>query len=387
MKKRDGNNKYNILVVIRWPIGGIRSFINYTYNNFPNTDRFHFRIICPNYGETKALLEDLKHLNVSYIPLGPNFSSVKLLKALVRTICSENIDLIHSHGLTAGIHTSAIARIFQIPHILTLHELLCNDQSGSTLKLGIKLKILSFLISMLDVIHLVSNDAKDNILECSPCLKNGRTKLAPILNGVDISRYVTARRRDLRAELNLSENTFLIGFLGRYMPVKGFRYLIDAFEYVLVKGNSLKKRPVLLTFGWQDGFIREDMKIVKQKGIDKSVISLPFVPDVADTLRGLDLVIMPSLSEACGVLAMEAMVSGVPIIGTNCIGLREVLHDTPNVMVPPGDSLALAKALLKEIEHPSRLSAELFREEAASRFNVRKQSLKLEELMLKLINS
>lgn len=386
MKEKSKNSKSNILVIIRWPIGGIRSFINYTYNNFVNKDRYDFKILCPNYSETKALFRDLKNLNVSYIPLGSDFNSIKLLKALLQIIRSQNIDLIHSHGLTAGIHAAAIARMFRIPHILTLHELLYKYQFQNGLKAAIKLKILSFLISMLDVIHLVSKDAKGNILEYFPCLKNGRTKLAPILNGIDIHRYMNPRRRDLRAELNLSKEAFLIGFLGRFMPVKGFRYLIDALEYILMSSSTLNKKPVLLTFGW-GAFIREEMQIAKRKGIGDSVISLPFVNNVADTIKALDIVVMPSLSEACGILAMEAMVSGIPVIGTSCIGLREVLKDTPNVMVPPGDSLALAEAIIKEIRHPSRSTAKSFREEAASRFDVRKVSIQLENLMLELINS
>jgi len=386
MKVKSDSTKYCILVVIRWPIGGIRSFINYTYNHFKNKERYCFKVICPHYSETKALFQDLKHLNVSYIPLGPNFNSIKLLKALLQTICSQNIDLIHSHGLTAGIHSSTIARMFQIPHILTIHEPIYKHQFQDSPKAEIKLKILSFLLSQVDVIHLVSKDAKANILQYFPRLEHGRSKLKPILNGVEINRYLNASRRDLRAELNLSKDTFLIGFLGRFMPIKGFRYLIDAFEHILKNGHNLNKKPILLTFGW-GGLIRENMQIVRQKGIDKSVISLSFVPNVADALRGLDAVVMPSLSEACGILAMEAMIAGVPVIGTNCIGLREVLVDTPSVMVPPRDSVALAKALIKEIRHPSRLKAESFREEAALRFDVRKQSVKFEKLMLELIKS
>jgi len=101
----------------------------------------------------------------------------------------------------------------------------------------------------------------------------------------------------------------------------------------------------------------------------------------------LDVVVMPSLSEACPLLAMEAMVVGVPVIGSNCIGLREVLSHTPSVMVPPEDSLALAKALIKEIRYPSKPKAKAFSKEAESIFNVKRQSAKLEKVMLEMLNS
>ncbi len=96
---------------------------------------------------------------------------------------------------------------------------------------------------------------------------------------------------------------------------------------------------------------------------------------------------MPSLWEACGLLAMEALVSGVPLIGTDCIGLREVIRDTPGMTVPIKDGLAIADALYREINCPSRQRFEAFREEAATRFEVRKQSDALEHLIAETLTS
>jgi glycosyltransferase involved in cell wall biosynthesis len=94
---------------------------------------------------------------------------------------------------------------------------------------------------------------------------------------------------------------------------------------------------------------------------------------------------MPSLWEACGLLAMETMVAGVPLIGTNCIGLREVLRDTPAVAVSPRDSVSLANELFDEMNSPSTTKALEFLEEASRRFDVRKQAKELEDILLELI--
>jgi len=94
---------------------------------------------------------------------------------------------------------------------------------------------------------------------------------------------------------------------------------------------------------------------------------------------------MPSLWEACGLLAMEAMVSGVPLVGTNCIGLREVLKETPCRMVPLGDSSALAEAIAIEMENPSKLIAQEFSRVASERFDAKVHSDKIEELISAMI--
>ena len=87
-------------------------------------------------------------------------------------------------------------------------------------------------------------------------------------------------------------------------------------------------------------------------------------------MKGLDLIAMPSEWEACGVLSMEALVAGVPLVGSNCIGLREVLAGTPARMVEPSDVQALAKTLLSEISDKRRSCFEEFAFEAAERFTV-----------------
>ena len=81
-----------------------------------------------------------------------------------------------------------------------------------------------------------------------------------IPNGIEVEPFLHAEERDLRGELGLPPETFLIGFLGRFMSQKGFRYLVDALEQV--KEHNLLKEPLLsLTFGQpDDGFIREEKK-------------------------------------------------------------------------------------------------------------------------------
>ena len=112
---------------------------------------------------------------------------------------------------------------------------------------------------------------------------------------------------------------------------------------------------------------------------------MPFTPNIAGTIKGLDVVAMPSLWEACGLLAMEAMAAGAPLIGTNCVGLREVLRNTPAKMINLGDSKALSKAILEEMNVPSKQIADAFAAEASVRFDVRRQAHEMEVVLRRLI--
>jgi len=236
---------------------------------------------------------------------------------------------------------------------------------------------------LMDVIHSVSHDSHRNLLGWFPSLANRGNRLVVIPNGIALKPFQQAERRDYRRELHLPDDTFLIGFLGRFMPPKGFCFLVDALE-LLIRESSLPKTPVILAFQ-TGGYMAQEIRRLKEMRLDRYVHFLPFTPNVASALRGLDVVTIPSLWEACPLLPMEAMVAGVPVIGTTCPGLREVLANTPSVMCPPGDAQALAVALSREINNPTRQAAESFRQEAARRFNVRTQVRRLEDIILELL--
>jgi glycosyltransferase involved in cell wall biosynthesis len=209
-------------------------------------------------------------------------------------------------------------------------------------------------------------------------------KVVAIPNGIEVEPFLNAEKRDLRREFGLPQNSFLVGFLGRFMAQKGFRYLVDAVDQ-LKRMENLPREPLLLIFGQADGFIREEQEQVKKRGLADSILFLPFVPNVASTLKGLDILAMPSLWEACPLLPIEAMVAGVPFVGTDCVGLREVLWDTPAYVVPARDSLALSEALVREMTNPTKAKAEEFATEAAVRFQVKRRAAEIEKLMLKLL--
>lgn len=374
--------KYKLLLVIRWPVGGIRTFIRYVYNNF-DSQAYNLTIIAPDLPELRILLADLDNFEVSYIPLDRNPSNISFFRIVSKSIITGKFDLVHSHGFTAGIFSILGSVVTHTHHVVTLHEVLNECQfmgiQGCCRKIA-----MSILLPFIDIIHLVGHDARENLLGNIGILKFFKKKLCVIPNGVQVERYImNANTRNFRRELILSEDSFLIGFLGRFMPAKGFKHLVDAID-VLYKEYALPKKPIVLAFG-AGAYIREEKQNIWNKNLNEYFYFMQFAPDVASILRGLDVVAIPSLWETYPLLPIEAMVSGVPVIGTDCIGLREVLANTPAVVVQAKNSRALANALWEEMYNPSQSKAMLFREEASKRFDVKKQSEELERLILSRI--
>lgn len=136
----------------------------------------------------------------------------------------------------------------------------------------------------------------------------------------------------------------LVTFLGRLVPYKGVRVLIEAAE-------TLKGDPLTFAVAGK-GPLKEELEAeVDRRGLRDQVRFLGFVPDekVADLLSGSDLVVCPSISlaESTPIVLLEALACGTPIIGTRLGGSEETLPNDGirGLLVPPRNSVALSTAI------------------------------------------
>ena len=376
MASSDRSGRARILLVVRWPVGGIRTYLRDTYSSH-DWSHYEFDIVAPDKEELRLLLEDLRHLRLSYIKVSSECGEAEFFRAVSLAILKGRYDLIHSHGLTATLAAALPAVLRRVPHIATSHDMF-NDGHFRGFQGRMKRKMVGAVLSRLDAVHCISEASRDNILSYFPALSRNPGKAVAIRSGIDVSRFDSNVVRNFREELGLSPGDFLVGFLGRFMSLKGFTVLVDAIEILGQQGES-PQRPMVLAFGW-GGFIREDQAYIRRKGLEDYFQFLPFTPDVAASLRGLDVLVMPSLSETCPLLAMEGLVAGVPVIGTDCPGLAEVLANTPATVIPMRDAAALAEAIRVRMRIPGRDESAEFAKEAKRRFDAENAAVRLAAL-------
>jgi glycosyltransferase involved in cell wall biosynthesis len=369
--------KKKVLLVVRWPVGGIRTFLRYVYNRF-DSNEWHFTILAPDFNEMRVLVnEDLNEQDIRYVPVKKEQTFLSFSRHVFIEFMHNRYDIVHSHGFTAGMSAAIPARLFATRHIMTSHDVI-NANQFEGFKGRIDKIILKYLFGLVDKIQSVSHDAQANLLAYFPSLSRKPDKCIVITNGIEVERFIRAKSRDLRGELGLAEDVFLIGFFGRFMSQKGFSFLIDAIE-LLSNEQNLPKKPLVLTFG-DGGFADREKRSIKSRGLDKYFCYLPFTPDVSSTINGLDVVAMPSLWEACGLLAMETLVCGMPLIASDCIGLREVVNGTPAIIAPKADADRLAKAIKREMSLSSKASFKRFQATAVKIFDTRKTSASVKQL-------
>lgn len=354
--------KKEVLTVIRYPLGGIRTYIKYVYGAMPK-GKYHFTIVIVKEGEKDSsfMKSDLEKRGVSFTlhevtGKNPNKALIQFVYKLLK---EYRFNLIHSNGFTSGI-LSVIANTFtKTPHIITSHGLFTKRDKFEGFKGKIKKIIIGMLLGKATVLQSVGEDAQVNLLEYMEVFKKKSDKLTVIKNGIEIEGF--SKKRDMpkgsiRKELNIINDEFLLGYLGRFMPEKGFEDLIDAVD-ILSRNPEWGSQFKILAVNDGD-YIREYKKLINERKLNDFFIFYGFVPDVSVIINDLDAVLMPSLWEAYSLLPMEAFVMGCPVIATNCVGLREVVKDSPAIIASPRNGKSLAEKIIFLMENINKVTKE-----------------------------
>ena len=126
-----------------------------------------------------------------------------------------------------------------------------------------------------------------------------------------------------------------VGFIGRLDPIKRIDDLLAAM--------SLLKQDVVLDIFGEGSQRRQIESIMRRLNLGPRVILHGSVNGAAQALAGIDVLVLPSDAEGFGLVLIEAMAAGVPVIGTNVPGIRDVIQDGGNgLLTPPRNPRALA---------------------------------------------
>ncbi len=366
-----------VLVPVTNPLGGIRTYMLYNMKHLHGAG-FRFTFLSERgelFERFKKDVADWDGTDFEESPSGGG--SLAMLRTVRAVLAQRQFSLIHSQGLAAGTVVSAANYFRRVPHLMTLHDVIVpmNDIPGRFKWL--KKKVAAFVTRRANVIVPVSKDCEMNHRTIFPSWNRGPVRIQTIRNGIDVEKIVRSHETalahpetmTLRSDLKLNEGTLLGGFFGRFMPQKGFDYLVEALAILARRGYE--NRFHLVATADENGFQREYMDAVRKNPAVASMVSLvPTVGDIAPLLTQVDVLVMPSLWEACGLLAMEAMVLGVPVIGSDCLGLREILAGTPSSTPQHANASSLAEALMAFIENPSPEPARQYQETARKNFDV-----------------
>ncbi|MEK7728915.1 MAG: glycosyltransferase family 4 protein [candidate division KSB1 bacterium] len=192
-----------------------------------------------------------------------------------------------------------------------------------------------------------SQATKLALLKNAPWLEEQRVEV--IHNGIDHEAFVQSARRSFRVEWNIPPHAPVLGFVGQLDERKGLGVLLSAFE--LIQQRLPEARLVLAG----EGPLREMIESeIREQGWERSVLLAGFVDDAAAIMQAIDVLLLPSYWEGFGIVILEAMACGRPVITTNISSMPEIVDDgRTGYLIPPGATAALAERAVELLQNKS----------------------------------
>ena len=186
-----------------------------------------------------------------------------------------------------------------------------------------------------------------------------RIHLIPV--GVELSLFQSEiSQSNSRKLIGLPEEGIIIGLAGRHDVQKGQLVLMQSLK--LLKDSTIPFSVALLgspTLQESDDYSKQVMTFIEQEGLSERVHCFPFRKDHHNFYKAIDVLVMASLAETCGMVTIEAMASGIPVIGSNAGGTTELLESgNSGYLFETMNPEALALQIVSFLEQPNRFSPE-----------------------------
>lgn len=317
-------------------LGGAQRLLTYAA---AAVDRNRYRLEVAHWGEPSALQAELERLGIPVHRLEGGRSLPRLARAFGRRVRRLRPDVVHTHLVDADLIGILAARA------LGVRRCCASIHSFSFFAVRRHRWRYRWLLSPLVGRFLAVSHALADYLVRECGLPASRVQV--VTNGIDTARFAPAAGPAPRCAPGPT-----VGVLTRLDARKGLRYLLQAMAQLR---SDLPDARLLIGGEGVDRSALE--REAYSLGLMGCVEFAGAVSDSAQFYRRLDLFVLPSLDEAFGLVVLEAMAAGLPVVGTRVGGIPEILEDgAQGRLVAPADSRALASAICELCQDPIRRS-------------------------------
>jgi starch synthase len=304
----------------------------------------------------------------------------------------EGRELVHSHTWYANLGGHLAQMLYGIPHVMTAHSLeplrpWKAEQLGGGYELSSWAERTA--IEAADAVIAVSTAMREDILGCYPALDPDRVHV--VHNGIDTSLYRPDHGTDALDRIGLDRSRPYVLFVGRITRQKGVPHLLRA-----VRDIDPAAQVVLCAGAPDTPEIDQEFRELfgELSRVRDGVFWIPKMlprPEVIQLLTHAALFVCPSVYEPLGIVNLEAMACGTPVVASAVGGIPEVVDDgRTGLLVPAGDGFeaGLARAMDSVLGDPeaARRMGEAGRERAVGEFGwdaVARRTVRLYEEILK----
>lgn len=264
------------------------------------------------------------------------FTIFKILIFLLK----EQYYIVHSNSHKPCYTFGLISRVLKIKFYYTCH--------GQWFVFNTFKKLL--FSAVCSKIITVSKNVHSNLLRQGFNPEN----LEQIYLGIEMEKFNCDFGQPLKKELNVGKGTLLVGMIARFQEIKGHDIFVKAVK-IIIRDSDIKNVKFVIvgdnTFGNEKDqeYKNEIFKYVKKHNLNKHIYFLGERQDIPEILNSLDILVVPSRNESFGMVIVEALAAGCPVIASNCDGPSEIIKDGINGLLFEKENILHLKEVLETL--------------------------------------
>lgn len=357
----------------KWIGGGVESVVMNYYRHIDRT-KIQFDFICDE-DSTNIPYEEIEKLGGRVILIPPYQKLFKYHNKLKKILKDGNYKIVHSHINTLSIFSLFAAKCAGVPVRIAHSHSTTNkkEKKKNLLKQALRPFSKEFATD-----YMCCSELAGRWLFGNKEYDKGNVYL--LNNAIDLGKfkYDEKIRSEKRKKLNISNDTLVIGHVGRFVEQKNHRFLIDIFNEIH-KQNS---NSILLLAG--QGPLMEEIKSkVESLGLEKFVIFLGQIDDADKLYQAIDIFVLPSLYEGLPVVGVEAQATGLLCELSSNMTKETKILDTTRFISLDKSAKEWASIILDDYSKFKRYDTTA--DITKSNFNIKKETIKLENKYYKLI--
>jgi glycosyltransferase involved in cell wall biosynthesis/pimeloyl-ACP methyl ester carboxylesterase len=263
---------------------------------------------------------------------------------LTRLMKEFSPDIVHSHcPFFMGDFAVRISRQHAIPLVFTYHCMFEQYvQDWPIQNEGVKrfiVKLAAGYANLVDHVIVPSESVREILFK-----RGVKTPMEIVPTGVDLKRFSKGDRKGFREQNQIPPDALVIGHAGRLAPEKNLDFLVNCMVEALKK--DARAHALIIGKGPAEQMIKDTFK---QAGLEKRLhmTGVLHYQHLVDAYFAMDVFAFASLSETQGIVLIEAMAAGLPVVALDAPGAREVVENYHNGrLLPEMDQQSFVDALI-----------------------------------------
>ena len=314
--------------------------------------------------------QEIKNMPINSVLIEQKYrNDLTIIRPLVKHIRQNRYNLIHSHGARANFIAMFLRPFIKIPIVTTVHSDYRLDFTENLYKKYVYTSLNVIALKFVDYYIAVSNNFKEMLENRS----FNKERIYTVYNTIDFDKKVEyLPKKQFLKTYGLTEDTPVVGIIGRFDQVKGHDVFIKAAALVVKKYPEVKF--LMAGEGPEENSLKQ---LVKRLKLTNNIIFTGFVEDIFSFINAIDINVLTSYSESFPYVLLEGALMKKATISTAVGGIVDLIkEEQTGLLAPGGDYETIAEKILFCLNNPqerAKLGESLY---SYAKENFSKESMK-----------